>query len=139
MKLIALLKSPSHRLHVLYLVHDVLQTEAAGKRDAPRPIIRAFKPYLAWLLRPAFQLAQATSPEEGPKVLRLLQLWVERSIIDTKEAEEMRALVTIADLPRPAAATPLPTPPTVPRPTASHQMVRPQGSVAAEMVGFGNA
>jgi len=37
-------------------VHDVLQTEAARK-DGVRPLIRAFKPYLLWILRPAYQLA----------------------------------------------------------------------------------
>eukprot|EP00443_Scrippsiella_acuminata_P022334 CAMPEP_0115355956 /NCGR_PEP_ID=MMETSP0270-20121206/99363_1 /TAXON_ID=71861 /ORGANISM="Scrippsiella trochoidea, Strain CCMP3099" /LENGTH=427 /DNA_ID=CAMNT_0002778325 /DNA_START=39 /DNA_END=1319 /DNA_ORIENTATION=- len=94
------LQSCAHRLHVLYLVHDVLQTDAARK-DGSRPLIRAFKPYLPWMLRPAYQLAYKANPngDELGRVLRLLQLWVERDILDAKEAEDMKALVTLADLP----------------------------------------
>jgi len=94
----ATLPKASHRLHVLYLVHDLLQTEAARK-DGLTPLIRAFKAYLPYMLRPAYQLAMATSPtgEEAGRVLRLLQLWVERNILDSKEADEIRALVTSGD------------------------------------------
>lgn len=145
MKRIVFLNSCSHRLHVLYLVHDILQTEAARK-DGMRPLIRAFKQYLPWILRPAFQLAQsaAQSGDEGGKVLRLLQLWVERGIILQSEAEDMRVLATQAQLPLPsqariqAAQMPRPppagtpavirTPPPVQRPPAPVMPgVRPMG------------
>uniref|UniRef100_A0A7S1RVK3 CID domain-containing protein n=1 Tax=Alexandrium catenella TaxID=2925 RepID=A0A7S1RVK3_ALECA len=144
MKRLVFIQTCSHRLHVLYLVHDVLQTEAARK-DGMRPLIRAFKQYLPWILRPAYQLAQSASPsgEEGAKVLRLLQLWVERGIIVQSEAEDMRALatpsqlplpsqvrVTAAQLPRPPpAGTPavVRTPPPARPPTAVMPGVRPMG------------
>lgn len=163
MKRISFLPTGAHRLHVMYLIHDVLQTEAARK-DSARPLIRAFKPYLIWIMRPAYQLAQQINPagEDCPRILRLLQLWVERSIIEAKEAEEMKALVTAAaaDLPNggvsqasrtlpavPSQAAPPaamavmaasqpasrpPTPPAVPRPSSFSPMV-PQGTPAAHM------
>eukprot|EP00439_Symbiodinium_sp_Y106_P038925 s4767_g4.t1 len=53
---VSFLSTCAHRLHVLYLVHDLLQTEAARK-DAHAPLVRAFKPYLPWILRPCYQLA----------------------------------------------------------------------------------
>lgn len=92
MKRIVWLSTSSHRLHVLYLVHDLLQTEAVRK-DPGRPLASAFKPYLVWLLRPTYQLA-----DEGGKVLRLLQLWVERGILSNQEAEEMRMITVATDL-----------------------------------------
>jgi len=94
------LRSCAHRLHVLYLVHDVLQTEAARK-DSPRHLIRAFRPYLPWMLRPCYQLAVAAAPagEDGGRVLRLLELWVERGILEPSEAVEMRALIVARELP----------------------------------------
>lgn len=98
MKRLPFLKSCSHRLHILYLVHDVLQTEAARK-DSVQPIIRGFKPFLVWILRPCFQLASSSGEQESGKVLRLLQLWVERSIITSSESEEMRKLITAPQIP----------------------------------------
>lgn len=100
MKRIVFIPTCSHRLHVLYLVHDVLQTEAARKEPG-KPLIRAFKPYLVWLLRPAYQLARksSTSGDESQRVLRLLQLWVERSILTQQESDEVRTLIVANELP----------------------------------------
>lgn len=153
MKRIGYLPTASHRLHLLYLIHDVLQTEAARK-DAARPIIQAFKPFLLWILRPAYRLAPTA--DDSARVLRLLQLWVERAIIDDREADEMKALVMAVDLPsgivqghampkpgmmaspRPpfmAASHPASRPgfPMAPRPSSIHQMARPQGLPPAQM------
>jgi len=105
MKRIVFLPTCAHRLHVLYLVHDVLQTEAARK-DSMRPLIRAFKSYLVWILRPAYQLAltsSATGSDSG-RVLRLLQLWVERGIIEKTEAEEIQTVISASELPAAALA-----------------------------------
>lgn len=115
MKRIAFLAKCAHRLHVLYLVHDVLQTEAARK-EAARPLIRGFKPFLVWILRPAYQLAKQT--DEQSKVLRLVQLWVDRDILTQKEAEEMKALAVASEIPGVAR-------PMVPRPPVMPP--RPQG------------
>eukprot|EP00930_Biecheleria_cincta_P006789 TRINITY_DN10785_c0_g1_i1.p1 TRINITY_DN10785_c0_g1~~TRINITY_DN10785_c0_g1_i1.p1 ORF type:complete len:533 (+),score=85.57 TRINITY_DN10785_c0_g1_i1:75-1601(+) len=94
-----LLQSCAHRLHVLYLVHDVLQTEAA-RSQAHAPLIRAFKPYLPWMLRPSYQLARkAGGPDDTSRVLRLLQLWVDRGIMTSEEAEDARAIVQADELP----------------------------------------
>lgn len=111
MKRIVFLPTTSHRLHVLYLVHDVLQTEAA-RTDSQRPLIRAFKPYLCWILRPSYQLAQsgAAGSEDCSRVLRLLQLWVERGILAQQEAMEIKALVMAPELP----SAPPPTPSAAP-------------------------
>lgn len=98
MKWISDLPACSHKLHVLYLVHDLLQTEAARK-DPSQPLIKVFKPYLVWMLRPAYQ--PCATEEEGSRVLRLLELWVERSILTSKETDEIRSLVTPAELPPP--------------------------------------
>merc|ERR1719235_1061687 len=105
MKRIPYLQTCQHRLHVLYLVHDVLQTEAARK-DAARPLITAFRPYLVWMLRPSYQLAQAQPGEDSNKVLRLLGLWVERGIITANESEEMKLMITankLPDVPKPVS------------------------------------
>jgi len=120
MKRISFIPTCAHRLHVLYLVHDVLQTEAARK-DGVRPLIRAFKPYLLWILRPAYQLALSVSPngEESQRVLRLLQLWVERAILVNKESEEFRILIQRADLTSAQAASRRMLSSALPRPTAA--------------------
>lgn len=117
MKRIPSFSSSSHRLHVLYLVHDLLQTEAARK-DPSLPLIKVFKPYLPWTLRPAYQLCQ--TEEEGSKVLRLLQLWIERSILTPDEANEVRSLVTPAELPPPER------PPSAPAPSSATEDMRQQ-------------
>lgn len=90
----------AQRLHVLFLLHDVLQTEFA-RQEAYRPIITAFRPYLVWLLRPAFQLAQAAMPsaDERQKILKLLSLWQERGLLGSTDATEIRVLATAPDLP----------------------------------------
>eukprot|EP00928_Gymnodinium_smaydae_P023589 TRINITY_DN19410_c0_g2_i1.p2 TRINITY_DN19410_c0_g2~~TRINITY_DN19410_c0_g2_i1.p2 ORF type:complete len:491 (+),score=109.77 TRINITY_DN19410_c0_g2_i1:104-1474(+) len=130
-----------HRLHVLYLVHDLLQTEGVG-RDPQRPLIRAFKPYLPWLMRPAYQLARSTSQsgEEASRVLRLLQLWVERSILLQQEAQEIQKLITAAELPSGMAAQqPAPQPtralprPVPPRPTSVGGMAQMGGAAMGGM------
>ncbi|CAE7447282.1 Cherp, partial [Symbiodinium microadriaticum] len=84
---VSFLSTCAHRLHVLYLVHDLLQTEAARK-DAHAPLVRAFKPYLPWILRPCYQLAlQSPQGDETSRVLRLVQLWVDRGILSAQEAQ----------------------------------------------------
>lgn len=104
MKRLAYLKTTMHRLHVLYLVHDVLQTEATSKSSS-RLLIAAFKPYLVWMLRPCYQMAlKATDDEkknddEAQKVLRLVTLWHSREILDQRQASEIRLLVTAKELP----------------------------------------
>eukprot|EP00746_Dinoflagellata_sp_MGD_P124535 gnl/MRDRNA2_/MRDRNA2_59138_c0_seq3.p1 gnl/MRDRNA2_/MRDRNA2_59138_c0~~gnl/MRDRNA2_/MRDRNA2_59138_c0_seq3.p1 ORF type:complete len:567 (-),score=112.32 gnl/MRDRNA2_/MRDRNA2_59138_c0_seq3:58-1725(-) len=98
MTCITYLKSCSHRLHVMYMVHDVLQTEAA-KKDANNPVASIFKPFLLWMMRPAFQLAEAQSSDEGQKLLRLLKLWVDRGILTSSEADEMRLLIAAKVIP----------------------------------------
>eukprot|EP00927_Polykrikos_kofoidii_P021984 TRINITY_DN20655_c0_g1_i1.p1 TRINITY_DN20655_c0_g1~~TRINITY_DN20655_c0_g1_i1.p1 ORF type:complete len:494 (+),score=97.19 TRINITY_DN20655_c0_g1_i1:389-1870(+) len=101
MRRIVTLPTCAHRLHVLFLLHDVLQTEAT-KLDSPnRPMSVAFKPFLPWTLRPVYQLAESAAPggDEGGKVLKLLQIWGDRGIVSAREAEEIRSLVVARDLP----------------------------------------
>eukprot|EP00746_Dinoflagellata_sp_MGD_P166477 gnl/MRDRNA2_/MRDRNA2_96376_c0_seq1.p1 gnl/MRDRNA2_/MRDRNA2_96376_c0~~gnl/MRDRNA2_/MRDRNA2_96376_c0_seq1.p1 ORF type:complete len:493 (-),score=104.25 gnl/MRDRNA2_/MRDRNA2_96376_c0_seq1:86-1564(-) len=104
MKRIANLKSATHRLHVLYAVHDVLQTEATSKISS-RSLISAFKPYLVWMLRPCWQLAMKATDskekneQEAEKVLRLVTLWQSRDILDQRAADEFRLLVKAKELP----------------------------------------
>jgi len=96
---VSFLSTCAHRLHVLYLVHDLLQTEAARK-DAHAPLVRAFKPYLPWILRPCYQLAlQSPQGDETSRVLRLVQLWVDRGILSAQEAEEVKAITMTQELP----------------------------------------
>ncbi|CAK0872887.1 unnamed protein product, partial [Prorocentrum cordatum] len=124
MQKIASIPSATHMLHVLYLVHDVLQTEAARK-DSHRPLIAAFKPCMPFILRPCYQKARATSGsgDECARVLRLLQLWVERNIISSQEAAEIKALAVAEHLPQgqPPGGMPGPPPGRLPlsRPTAT--------------------
>ena len=93
MQRIGWLPNARHRLHVLYMVHGVLQTEAA--RNDTRPFILAFKPYLRWMLRSAHTVAGA----DRGQIMRLLELWVERAIITEEEAEAMRLFVVSKELP----------------------------------------
>eukprot|EP00927_Polykrikos_kofoidii_P047969 TRINITY_DN4222_c0_g2_i4.p1 TRINITY_DN4222_c0_g2~~TRINITY_DN4222_c0_g2_i4.p1 ORF type:complete len:1071 (+),score=196.19 TRINITY_DN4222_c0_g2_i4:392-3214(+) len=53
------------------------------------------KPFLVWILRPSYQLAQHVAPdgEDAMKILMLLQLWGERGLVCAHEAEEMRQVV----------------------------------------------
>lgn len=106
MKKIVYLPTCAHRLHVLFLLHDVLQSDVVKQENA-RCLIAAFKPYLVWMLRPSYQLAQSISPngEDSMKILKLLQLWSERGILSAREAEEVKAIITATDLPN---AVPLP-------------------------------
>ncbi|CAE8644228.1 unnamed protein product [Polarella glacialis] len=106
MRRVVFLSICAHRLHVLYLVHDVLQTEAARK-EAQQPLIRAFKPFLPWILRPCYQLALSQGGEDVNRVLRLLQLWVDRLIVSTQEAKEIKAIASVLELPS-LAAVPVP-------------------------------
>jgi len=107
MKRIVFLPTCAHRLHILFLLHDVLQTEVS-RQEPIRPLITAFKPYLVWMLRPSYQLAQSMSPdgEESSKILKLLALWSERGILTLREAEEVRAIATAKELPVPSAVAP---------------------------------
>lgn len=107
MKRIVFLPTCAHRLHVLFLVHDVLQTEMANKEAGGRLLLVGLKPFLIWMLRPSFQLAQSTSPDgdETVKILKLLSLWTDLGAITVREAEEMRQLTTARELP---ANTPQP-------------------------------
>ena len=63
------------------MVHDVLQTEAA--RKDMRPFIFAFKPYLPWMLRPAYTVAGA----DRGKIMRLLEIWAEWAIITVASSQ----------------------------------------------------
>lgn len=94
-----------HRMHVLFLVHDVLLAESS-KGEFFRPITLAFKPYLPWIMRPAYQLAQNPgSPTDEPqKVLKFLAIWQERSILSVGESTEMRLLTTAKELPTTCAS-----------------------------------
>lgn len=121
-KRIRTLPTASHRIHVLYLVHDVLQTQAA-KKERIQALVCAFKPYLVWLLRPAYQFAlSGQREEEGQRALRLLQLWVERGILAPAEAEEMQTLIVAPELPAlpdTAAQMPARVRPALPRPAST--------------------
>mmetsp|Transcript_32226 Transcript_32226/g.68802 ORF Transcript_32226/g.68802 Transcript_32226/m.68802 type:complete len:500 (+) Transcript_32226:102-1601(+) len=109
MRRICVLQSCAHRLHLLFLLHDVLQTEAQ-RQETLRPMLSGFRPFLVWILRPAYQLALATcasnpSDEEPQKVLKLLSLWEDRGLLSSTDIVEMRLLVTAQQLPAiPAAA-----------------------------------
>eukprot|EP00929_Paragymnodinium_shiwhaense_P068476 TRINITY_DN34443_c0_g1_i3.p1 TRINITY_DN34443_c0_g1~~TRINITY_DN34443_c0_g1_i3.p1 ORF type:complete len:393 (-),score=67.74 TRINITY_DN34443_c0_g1_i3:119-1297(-) len=96
----------SHRLHVLFLLHEAFMQEASSKQDADRRLARAFKPFVAWLLRPAYQYANATMPggEDCAKVLKLLQLWTDRGMFSHREAEDVKWIVTTRDLPNPCGS-----------------------------------
>ncbi|PFH31939.1 zinc knuckle domain-containing protein [Besnoitia besnoiti] len=87
----------AHKLNVLYLVHDVAQNEFVHKKSSA--LLSAFKPYLVWMLRDAYQ---AAARDQGPtdKVEKILTLWVKRGIIDEDEQEEMSFLMTSPDLGR---------------------------------------
>ncbi|CAE7443982.1 Cherp [Symbiodinium natans] len=110
---VSFLSTCSHRLHVLYLVHDLLQTEAARK-DLHAPLVRAFKPYLPWILRPCYQLALTAQGEETSRVLRLVQLWVDRGILSAQEAEEVKAVTMTQELPGVQASSTRPLAPHAP-------------------------
>lgn len=107
MKRIVYLPTCAHRLHILFLLHDVLQTEVS-KMEPLRPLVAAFKPFLVWMLRPSYQLAQSVAPdgEDSTKILKLLALWAERGILNAREAEEVRWIVTAKELPPPSAPPP---------------------------------
>eukprot|EP00927_Polykrikos_kofoidii_P047967 TRINITY_DN4222_c0_g2_i2.p1 TRINITY_DN4222_c0_g2~~TRINITY_DN4222_c0_g2_i2.p1 ORF type:complete len:1039 (+),score=228.95 TRINITY_DN4222_c0_g2_i2:49-3165(+) len=90
------LPAVSHRIHVLFLLHDVFQTEVSREDiSARRSLCEAMKPFLVWILRPSYQLAQHVAPdgEDAMKILMLLQLWGERGLVCAHEAEEMRQVV----------------------------------------------
>jgi len=138
MRRVSFLQTCTHRIHVLYLVHDLLQTEAARK-DAHAPLVRAFKPYLPWILRPCYQLATLSQGDETSRVLRLVQLWVDRSIISGQEAEEVKVLTMakelpgaqasqVSGMPRPSMA---PAPPGVRPPSLGFSAAPPQAPVGA--------
>ncbi|CAE8634519.1 unnamed protein product, partial [Polarella glacialis] len=61
MRRVMYLPTCGHRINVLFLLHDLFQNEVA-KQDPSRPVISAFKPYLVWILRPCFQMANSMSP-----------------------------------------------------------------------------
>lgn len=100
------LPTSAHRLHVLFLLHDVLQTENT-RQEAYRPILAAFRPFFGVMLRPAYQLAQTavSGGDETQKVMKLLSLWQERGLLTSGEAADIRTLTTAVELP------PLPPPP----------------------------
>ena len=58
MKRVVFLSSSLHRLHVLYLLHDIFIHEAQ-RLDTLRPLTSAFKPCLVWMVRPTYQIAQS--------------------------------------------------------------------------------
>lgn len=102
MKRVAFLSSSLHRLHVLYLVHEIFVSELA-RQDGARPLISAFKPCLVWMVRPTFQIARSSMPDsEGcAKIKKLLAMWLDKGILSVREAEEITALMTASDLPAP--------------------------------------
>ena len=102
MKRVVFLSSSLHRLHVLYLLHDIFIHEAQ-RPDALRPLTSAFKPCLVWMVRPTYQIAQSVLPEsEGcEKIRKLLTLWVEKNVLSSQEADEISALMAANDLPSP--------------------------------------
>ncbi|CBZ49951.1 calcium homeostasis endoplasmic reticulum protein, related [Neospora caninum Liverpool] len=89
------LSSFLHKLNVLYLVHDVVQNESIHKPASV--LLTAFKPYLVWMLRDAYQAA-ARDPSSAEKVEKILSLWVKRGIIDEDEQEEMNFLMSSPDV-----------------------------------------
>ena len=102
MKRVVFLSSSLHRLHVLYLLHDIFIHEAQ-RLDTLRPLTSAFKPCLVWMVRPTYQIAQSVMPEsEGcAKIRKLLTLWVEKNVLSSQEADEISALMVANDLPSP--------------------------------------
>ncbi|PHJ24657.1 zinc knuckle domain-containing protein [Cystoisospora suis] len=88
-----------HKLNILYLVHDVVQNEFVHKKGSS--LVAAFKPYLVWMLRDAYQAA-IKEQDAAEKVKKILSLWVKRGIIDEDEQEEMSFLMTspVVDLER---------------------------------------
>ena len=102
MKRVVFLSSSLHRLHVLYLLHDIFIHEAQ-RLDTLRPLTSAFKPCLVWIVRPTYQIAQSVMPEnEGcAKIRKLLSMWVEKHVLSTQEADEIAVLMAASDLPSP--------------------------------------
>lgn len=102
MKRVAFLSSSLHRLHVLYLVHEIFVSELA-RQDGARPLISAFKPCLVWMVRPTFQIARSSMPDsEGcAKIKKLLAMWLDKGVLTIRETEEITALMTASDLPAP--------------------------------------
>ncbi|KAF8823103.1 zinc knuckle domain-containing protein [Cardiosporidium cionae] len=88
----------TQRLHLLYVIHDVLQNEALNK-EAETHYLEVFKPYLVWLLRPAYQLAIQLQDSSEEKVTRILKLWLDRNIITETEQREMTTLMEVTTLP----------------------------------------
>lgn len=102
MKRVVFLSSSLHRLHVLYLLHDIFIHEAQ-RLDTLRPLTYAFKPCLVWIVRPTYQIAQSVMPEsEGcAKIRKLLSMWVEKKVLSSQEADEIAVLMAANDLPSP--------------------------------------
>ena len=102
MKRVVFLSSSLHRLHVLYLLHDIFIHEAQ-RLDTLRPLTSAFKPCLVWIVRPTYQIAQSVMPEnEGcAKIRKLLSMWVEKHVLSSQEADEIAVLMAANDLPSP--------------------------------------
>eukprot|EP00928_Gymnodinium_smaydae_P053544 TRINITY_DN37513_c0_g1_i1.p2 TRINITY_DN37513_c0_g1~~TRINITY_DN37513_c0_g1_i1.p2 ORF type:complete len:595 (-),score=130.71 TRINITY_DN37513_c0_g1_i1:304-2088(-) len=97
MKKTMLLPKSSHRLHILFLLHDAFQNEAAAKPEGSRPLMLAMKPFLPWILRPSYLLASGQGgAEEAGKVLKLLRMWGERGVLPPRETEEIRLIVSAA-------------------------------------------
>ncbi|CAK9026703.1 Hypothetical protein SCF082_LOCUS17620 [Durusdinium trenchii] len=101
MKRMVFLSSSLHRLHVLYLLHDIFIHETGRLGGNPGPLISAFKPCLVWMARPTYQIAQSMDSEGCEKIRKLLNLWVEKSILTPQEAEEISILMAAKDLPSP--------------------------------------
>ncbi|CAD7955014.1 unnamed protein product [Amoebophrya sp. A25] len=81
------------QLHLLYVVHDVLQCEAVQKPNSRHwRYIPAIKPYLPWMLRCVHKTAD--TEVDRNKVLNLLNLWVERKCLTDTEKEEIKTLVS---------------------------------------------
>eukprot|EP01071_Lankesteria_metandrocarpae_P012524 Lankesteria_metandrocarpae@DN6002_c0_g1_i1.p1 len=111
----------SEKLHMLYLIHDLLLSEAStnstanlnnnssiaggtsGNTATGKLFIPAFKPYLVWCLRACFQAALIDDTTGQPlsaadamprlkKTVHTLKLWTQLSIVDSDEEDEMLAI-----------------------------------------------
>jgi len=76
------------KLNVVYLIHDVLY-HTFRNRQNPLELddyATAFEPHLGFILKAAFE---AQPPENQEKVIKVLKLWEEKQIFDTKIIKRM--------------------------------------------------
>lgn len=87
----------SHRLHILYLVHDIFLSEVRNDTI----YTTAFQNYIVWLLKTCYSGAQLSqNPEKSrASVLRILELWKERGIVKAEEHKDYLILIKTENLP----------------------------------------